>query len=387
MSKVPVTPFHDEKSFKDWVNEANKDEKKATVPADFADPSPEELGLMAEVREMIDPKFKDTVTELQLSRFVRGYAFGTFWTAKDRVERTAIMLNLALHWFDSSGAKGFPDEDFERRNEWDKLWPQTLPGQTENGQIIWFMICPSDISKAFSGEETLKFHIQDMERMGRYKLARMQARNEKYSGQRHVIVCDLNSDRGSVSKAFANFFKECLVTKEGPMITQNFYPDCLEKTVMINAPFWVRAVWAFAKNLIDATTAAKFHIHGSDYMDALNKVGITEATLPMCVGGTAPNPLGHLAKLGSLSKGKEIELVLVIPEGHTKVKWTFTTDASRSIAFSLIDSATNKTFASGNVEEQKSGEFVVQPKTTVKLVITNPGSKSSNVSYCLDVVV
>jgi len=389
---TPATPFSDEASFKAWVKSGNKDEKKAVRIQDFETPGEAEKALMDQVRTMINPKHKDTVTDLQISRFCRGYAMCTFWTQEDKAERTAIMLNLALDYIVTNKIAELPDKEMPKQAEWHKAWPQCLPGITANGaksQIIWYTICPTDFSKQFTAEETVQYHLRDMQMVQNKKRATMERKGQQFTGQMHVCISDMNSDRGAVSKSFIKYFSGAITTKEGPMTTQHYFPDSMACTFVINAPMWVRALWSFGKMFMEPTTAVKFQIFGSSYHEALKQAGIGKDQLPMCCNGTAPNPPGHHADLGSLGNGTTIKITLKVPPGISKVKFTFTIDTNRSASYLVKkkgNESESETVSSGKMESTiTTAEVAAAPGDELDFVFTNTENKSTHLTYNIEV--
>lgn len=68
-------------------------------------------------------------------------------------------------------------------------------------------------------------------------------------------------------------------------IASDNYPECIDVTFIVNAPFVFRTAWAFVKNLIDKRTADKFVILGSDYMPRLLKI-MDKEQVPVPLGGS-----------------------------------------------------------------------------------------------------
>ena len=52
-------------------------------------------------------------------------------------------------------------------------------------------------------------------------------------------------------------------------LSQNYYPEMLNKLVIINAPFVFKTVWAVVKYWVDKKTRSKFIIHNGNGMESL----------------------------------------------------------------------------------------------------------------------
>ena len=92
----------------------------------------------------------------------------------------------------------------------------------------------------------------------------------------------------------------------------------LERAVIINAPFYVRALWSVAKLFMEAVTAEKYQITGGGYESTLEGVGVSKSVLPMALGGNGVNAPG-IETIVKVSKGKAEKVVLNVPTGATGV--------------------------------------------------------------------
>lgn len=74
---------------------------------------------------------------------------------------------------------------------------------------------------------------------------------------------------------------------------EDFFPEMLQCTWIINTPFMLRAVLKLGLAFVNPITRAKFKIHGDVPYEAMAKEGITKASLPKYLGGTGPDPPGY----------------------------------------------------------------------------------------------
>lgn len=74
-------------------------------------------------------------------------------------------------------------------------------------------------------------------------------------------------------------------------IGQNYYPECMGKFYIINAPFMFSTVWSIIKGWLDPVTQAKISICGSDYKGKL-LANIPVENLPKDLGGICACPGG-----------------------------------------------------------------------------------------------
>jgi hypothetical protein len=385
---MPPLPFHDEASFKTWVTEANSGEKTSTPPGDFEEPGKEELELMGQLKALLTPDVLDLATDLVLSRFVRGYTLRTFVAAPDRVERTAVMVQLSLEWRKQIDMAGLPDKKLPRRAEWDKAWPQTFDGETSKGQTIWYMMVPTNFASSFKPEETALLHAQDMATLSRTKIELMATKGRKFTGNHHALVVDMNSDRGAVSKSFMKYFKSCVLHPKGPNKTQHFFPDALSGAFIVNTPMMYRALWGFAKMFIEPDTAKKFQMLGYSFLDELKAGGVEIAGLPMCIGGEGPNPAGFKAKVeGGVGRRKSHQIKLTPKKKAAKLAWFF--EVSKNITFKICCCGGTEQLERGAVDSKKKGVIDLDPAKdygTFVFELENKDHKSVAVSYIIDLL-
>lgn len=81
------------------------------------------------------------------------------------------------------------------------------------------------------------------------------------------------------------------IIKKASQISQDYYPECMGKMVVCNAPFLFTGIYAVVKGWVDEKTRRKIAIHGSNYMRVLLEY-IDEDQIPDFLGGTNRGPLG-----------------------------------------------------------------------------------------------
>eukprot|EP00729_Bicosta_minor_P002166 gene2166-25395_t len=320
-------PFEDEVSFKAWQNEATKAKpprgvKPPPPPSDSDAPSAEEIAMTAKLESLVRPELKDGLRDGMATRFIRGYALRSYVNAPDRIERTAHMLNLTLEWRKSVDASNLVLKELPSRAEWDKLGPQCFPGSDADGRVLYYMLFPEDLTK-IPLENAKKCHFQDMLRLEEVKANASNARKAQGLPIRHhhVLILDLGNPNNAMSRSLLNWFKEVVTHPKGPSITQHFFPDMLERAVIINAPFYVRALWSVAKLFMEAVTAEKYQITGGSYESTLKDVGVSRSVLPMSLGGNGTNAPGVETTV-KVAKASAEQVTLNVPAGATSVSWT-----------------------------------------------------------------
>ena len=120
-----------------------------------------------------------------------------------------------------------------------------------------------EMSKVFSVEELVFFHIQSQEMFElRYKFA-----SERFNRSVHqsVVVFDLKNLNYTLDLGAIAYMKSMLG------IDQNNYPERLSKLFIINTPWFFTIIFAMFKPFIDKKTQEKFVLLGADYMSTLEQ--------------------------------------------------------------------------------------------------------------------
>jgi hypothetical protein len=131
--------------------------------------------------------------------------------------------------------------------------------------------------KSVSKEQVVTRHIRQQE----LAFARMQESSARCG--RPVTTQTLVYDMAGLSlwpdPAGLALFKDVM------HIDATFYPECLGKHFIINAPFIFSAIWRLVRSWLDPVTAGKIVILGSNYREKLLEV-IAPEQLPAEYGGT-----------------------------------------------------------------------------------------------------
>ena len=174
-----------------------------------------------------------------------------------------------------------------------KCRPTCVSGISRDKRAVWFSTSMGDI-RGFSCEEVAKLHAQQFAEVAHVKRRLMEKYERTFTGMHHMVVIDAGWEDGpGIDRHLLKYLKGCLIhTITGANTTQHYQPDALAKAFVINAPFLYRALFSFARMFMEATSAAKYHLMGSDYMPTLEAAGIGPDAIPMYLGGVAPNPKG-----------------------------------------------------------------------------------------------
>jgi hypothetical protein len=126
-------------------------------------------------------------------------------------------------------------------------------------------------------DDFTKRHIIHMEYMSR----RIEHASKRYG--EHVTQLSQIMDLEGLS--YFDDSRGMQLFKDAINMDQNVYPEYLGNLFLINAPLIFRGMWVIIRKWIEAKTAAKFHVLGSDYLPTLLQyIDIHE--LPVEYGGT-----------------------------------------------------------------------------------------------------
>ncbi|KAJ3261786.1 cytosolic factor, phosphatidylinositol/phosphatidylcholine transfer protein [Boothiomyces macroporosus] len=130
---------------------------------------------------------------------------------------------------------------------------------------------------ATTEERLIKNHIFELEKTENY---RFKACSVKHKSNVQTI-CQIIDVEGVTMYQF-NEIRNALTSVSN--ITSSYYPDCLGKCVVINAPKYFTVIWSIVKLMLDPRTISKVTILGSDYQKFLLKY-IDPKHLPVEYGG------------------------------------------------------------------------------------------------------
>lgn len=133
-----------------------------------------------------------------------------------------------------------------------------------------------DLTKHMPEDEIVRRHIRYMESVVRRFINQSQNMGE-YLGKQ-VMIHDLAGMKYTIETAGMRAFRQTT------HIDQQYYPECLHRMFIINAPLSFRAVWKICRPWLDAKTQTKVEILGTTYKDRLLQV-IAPDQLPELIGG------------------------------------------------------------------------------------------------------
>ena len=217
------------------------------------------------------------ISDLTLIRYIRGY--------KDDAqpkEKSLAMLDKMLTWRETEHIDALVATQLPKADAFKRIWPSGVYGHGKEGHPILInrvgAVDASKLSKEFSMDEALKFHIQEMESLDRYKDAASKQHSRRI--YKHIAIVDL---KGLGMSHLGSKFTEPM--KKFVSVDQDFYPETLHVMIVVNAGLIVKAAWKIAGAMLDPLTKERIKFgnsHLAEYIDASN--------IPKIYGGQLDTP-------------------------------------------------------------------------------------------------
>jgi hypothetical protein len=194
---------------------------------------------------------------------------------------------------------------FKEKYKLQLLFPHCFHKVTKDGKPIYIEIMgklnPDELFKLSSMEEITKYSVQIYEKLERdYFKACSQLK-----GSYIHSVCNI-IDFGGINSSILN--KKLLAyVQETFKICQDYYPESLSESYILNANLLFRSFYSAVKIFLDAKTRNKIKVFGSNYKESLLDK-IDAENLPKFFGGLCECPEGCLfSNAGPWKKQNEIE--------------------------------------------------------------------------------
>jgi len=236
--------------------------------------TPEQQQVVDEVKQIIADELRphEKDDEAMIARFCRARVYN--------VEHTLIMLREYLRWREE-----IKPELMQFSNDMEKyLKYQTfymLPKPDKFGRSI-LVLLPRNHNPYLP---TQNIALQTFYWTVNEAIKRMIAPVENY-----VCITDLtgygirNNDMG--------------LAKEQSQVLQNYYPERMGVTFVVNAPWYLSTVWKIIQGWLEERTKRKIQFLGSDYQSILLQV-IDQDVLPDFLGGTYKHPAQEFDQFAS----------------------------------------------------------------------------------------
>ncbi|KAJ7219976.1 CRAL-TRIO domain-containing protein [Mycena pura] len=224
-----------------------------------------------------EPRMNDAT----MLRFLRARKFD--------VPKAKQMFIAAEKWRKDFGVDDIVKNfDFPELNLVDKYYPQYYHKIDKDGRPVYVERLGQLDLKALYGvttqERQLKRLVLEYEKFLSERLPACSAA-AGHPVETSCTILDLHN------VSLSNFYRVKDYVMQTASIGQNYYPECMGKFYIINAPFLFSTVWGFIKPWLDEVTVAKIDIIGSSYKDKL-LAQIDADNLPKIFGGNCSCPGG-----------------------------------------------------------------------------------------------
>eukprot|EP01084_Bolivina_argentea_P265434 449930_1 len=269
--------------------------------------------------DKINKKFGDKINDFypdDLLRFVQGYSHEV---EREKVTYSRIndLINIGSEFnFEKILKRNIMSENTEKICL--NTWPLFMYGYDNEGHPIMYdegcNANPTELESCFSIDDKFKkmktFRFRFLKRL--HNVKRIQTMRYGYDGtvnkkgglnfiSKHCMVIDLSQFSIWNLNKFKNLMGDIIGSES------NLYPNTLEKTYLINAPWVFRTGWGIIKSFVHPITQKKIEILGSDYIKTMVK-RISIDHIPKKYGGKG--------KLGPIKLGYAADIENEYVDGH-----------------------------------------------------------------------
>lgn len=284
------------------------------------------------------------------------------------IDKTKGMWKNMLEWRNDYGTDHIEENfNFEEFEEVKKCYPQGHHGVDKYGRPIYIELIgkvdPQKLVKVTTMERYVRYHVLEFERTLNKKFPACSIAAGKHVDSTTTIL----DVAGVGMKNFSKNARE-LITSIQKVDSDN-YPETLYQLFIINAGSGFKLLWSTIKGFLDAKTASKIHVIGSDYQQRLLEV-IDSSQLPDFLGGSC-----NCASVGGClmsDKGpwKDPEIMKKVMSGaYRQMRKITVVSRSMNEESSLVPLNENSSSISCSTPEEKecldvSGNSEVQRKDT-----------------------
>ena len=199
------------------------------------------------------------------------------------IEKTKIMILKYLHWLiDSNVEDIYLNYNIPNLEEVKLYYLHGYHKTSKEGCPIFIQfIGEIEVEKLFKiipSSELTKYSTKLYSTMERELFPSCSKAFNKYIHGLVSIIDFKNMSNNMFNKKFHTLVESDL------SICQNYFPECLNTAVVINAGLIFQAAYTLCKPFIDSKTRSKVHIFGDDYQKFLLSI-IDEENLPTFLGG------------------------------------------------------------------------------------------------------
>jgi len=240
--------------------------------------SEQEKQWITAMKAKLDPNIKpgvavDVGLDFTLLRVIRA--------RKGNVDEAIDAYTKMVEWRKESGVDKMLIEEDPNEHVFQCICPHRHHGVDRDGHPIYLertgQVRVNEVLKHVTEDDIVTRHVRFMEHMVHRMIAQSQKMN-KYVGKM-ILIHDMTGMRYTIEPAGFRIFRKTT------HIDQTYYPECLHRMIIINAPLSFRGVWAIIKPWLDPKTRVKVEIFGTNFHDRLAQL-IAPEELPEIFGGT-----------------------------------------------------------------------------------------------------
>lgn len=226
---------------------------------------------------------------------------------KLKIEKALDMFKKYIQWRDEIKVDDIFNDDFPEEADILSIYPQGLHKVDKEGRPIYYELLGKlnidDLLKKTSFDRLLKYTIRNFE----YYLSTAFPAASKSVGRNISQFFSIIDLKGFNKKLLSKKVYEHI--KISTTSLQNYYPEILGMSFIINSNLVFKACWTVIKPFLDDKTKNKIHLIGSDYKKTLLK-HISEENIPNFFGGSCKcTERGCLfSNAGPWNNGDEIKL-------------------------------------------------------------------------------
>lgn len=208
---------------------------------------------------------------------------------KHNIVHAKAMVLMTIEWRKKNNVDTIlEDFDFHEKEEFQKHYPEGFYCTDREGRPVYIQK-PGDIDcsalwKFTTLERSIKYHITQQERYIKIVAPSASLKAGRKAFQSIVII-----DMDGVGVSTLTGEVRTIMSKV-MSIDQDYYPELMHKSLIINAPTSFRIIWSLVKHLLDTRTQEKIEVLPSNYVPHLLK-HIAPENLMECYGGTNKTPL------------------------------------------------------------------------------------------------
>jgi len=259
-------------------------QKKTRALGTLEDSSPEQLQVVARLRvELKDrlEQFPDLKTTWNLLRFCRARDFD--------YDRVKLMLENFMDFRTEIDYDRIKQLDMSEFDVLTSNYARGYVGYDYDGRLIMIekvsQSKPKNIVGVVSEETITNYFVNLYERL-LYVIFPVLSKIHNRRIDRTVLIIDLADV--NILKLFDSNLKSFL--KFSSKMSQDYYPELLGKSFILNAPWVFKGIWSIVKIWLDKKTTDKFVIESGNGKDKLAEC-MDIRVLPKSLGGECDGPL------------------------------------------------------------------------------------------------